>query len=196
MDLPPDLCEITLDKNIIIHRMLWKAGKPLGHKTSCFSSLNNEDVFQNITISTLYYLINMQKYQPLQTPNNLNNRWGIFDLYKIITSNHLKLLSHIFHMREFYPTTYSNYSRLLKWFVMANPYLSLTKTSSYKSYLAYIFYAVPQYFIYFFYAVPQKCSSTKTDWEHKCNQDTEVTYCKNILTNCNKICIHLSLVDA
>lgn len=117
MDLPPDLCEITLDKDIIIHRMLWKAGRSLGHKAGCFSSLNNKDVFQNITIYTLYYLINMQKFQPLQMPNNLNNRWDIFDLYKITAPSHLKLLSPIFHMRRFYFRTYLNYSRWLKWFV-------------------------------------------------------------------------------
>lgn len=117
MDLPPDLCEITLDKNIIIHRMLWKAGQSLGHKAGSFSFLNNKDVFQNITISTLYYLINMQKYQSLQIPNNQNNRWDIFDLYKITASSHLKLLSDIFHMREFDSRIYLNYSRWLKLFL-------------------------------------------------------------------------------
>lgn len=35
MDLPLGLCEIILDKNIIIHRMSWKAGNSLG-KEACF----------------------------------------------------------------------------------------------------------------------------------------------------------------
>lgn len=90
-----------------------EGSKISGSQGRLFSSLNNKDVFQNITISTMYYIVNMQKYQPLQIPNNVN-RSDIFDLDKTTASSHLKLLSHICHVREFYSRTYLNYSRWLK----------------------------------------------------------------------------------
>lgn len=50
---------------------------------------------------------------------------------------------------------------MTKMVCVASPHLSSTKTLSYKSYLVYTSYVVPQYFIYLFYVVPQKCSSIK-----------------------------------
>jgi len=52
--------------------MLWKAGKSLSQKV-CFLFFFSEQLgrFPEHYLCTSFYLINMQKYQPLQIPNKL-----------------------------------------------------------------------------------------------------------------------------